>query len=67
MDQNREGMHCGSMAVYDFIMNRQPKLVVCGHIHEGYGLAMLGNTLVVNASSCTREYKPSNQPVVIEL
>ena len=67
VDTERHGMHCGSMALYDFIMDRQPKLVVCGHIHEGYGLALLGHTLVINASSCTRDYNPSNQPVLIEL
>ena len=67
LDINREGEHCGSKALYDFIMDRQPKLVVCGHIHEGYGLAFIENTLVVNASTCTREYKPVNLPIVIDI
>lgn len=66
-DWNRDGSPCGSQAVYDFIMDYQPKLVVCGHIHGAYGLALVGNTLVVNASTCDEDYNPTHEPVVIDI
>lgn len=39
------------------------KLHVFGHIHEGYG-RQNGS---VNAAICTREYMPTNDPIVVEL
>lgn len=44
-----------------------PRLHIFGHIHEGYGQAMLGNTLLVNASNCDADYQPINPPIVIDL
>lgn len=67
LDANTGGIACGSLALLDWIQKYEPRLVVCGHIHEGHGIAMVGNTLVVNAASCTYDYKPTNQPIVLEL
>lgn len=61
------GGHVGCAAQREWILDHQPKLVVCGHIHEGYGLYMLGDTLVVNASTCNSRYKAVNPPVVLDL
>lgn len=66
-DRSEAGTYCGSVALYNWIKKNQPKMVVCGHIHEGWGAAMVDNTLVVNASICTAAYKPTNQPIVVEL
>lgn len=41
----------------------QLKLHVFGHIHEGYG--RIANS--VNAAICTRDYEPSNKPIVVDL
>ena len=38
-----------------------------GHIHEAYGQQKVGETLYVNASSCTLQYRPIQKPVVVEL
>ena len=43
------------------------KLVVCGHIHSGYGLYQCGSTIIANASVCNEQYRPVNPPLVIEL
>lgn len=45
----------------------QPRLHVFGHVHEGYGQAQLGETILVNASNCDADYKPVNPPVVVDL
>lgn len=45
----------------------RPRLHVFGHIHEGYGQAQLGDTILVNASNCDEDYRPVNPPVVIDL
>jgi Icc-related predicted phosphoesterase len=67
LDKNRQGVRCGSSALLDWIDKHQPRLVVCGHIHEGYGTALVGRTLVVNASTCTVAYKPTNQPIILDV
>jgi Icc-related predicted phosphoesterase len=45
----------------------KPRLHVFGHIHEGYGQLQRGETLFVNAASCTTAYRPINEPIVVEL
>ena len=45
----------------------QPRLHVFGHIHEGYGQARHGSTILVNASTCDADYRPVNPPVVVDL
>lgn len=67
LDENHVGHKCGSKALLSWIKEYKPRVVVCGHIHEGYGIAMVDNTLVVNASTCTGDYKPTNQPIVLDL
>lgn len=45
-----------------------PKLVVCGHIHEDYGVyTMACGTTVVNASLMDSFYSLVNSPIVIDL
>jgi Icc-related predicted phosphoesterase len=50
----------GSKALRDRIEQVYPKLVVCGHIHEGYGLRRLGASAIMNASLMNAVYKPTN-------
>lgn len=66
-DMNQEGDSVGCVYLREWIEKHQPKLVVCGHIHEGYGSYYIGKTQVVNASACTGSYKITNPPVVVEL
>jgi Icc-related predicted phosphoesterase len=57
----------GSPSLTARIEKIQPKLVVCGHIHEGYGQYQLGNTLIINAAQMDWMRKPTNPVVRIEL
>jgi Icc-related predicted phosphoesterase len=41
----------GSRGIREVIMKWKPLVALCGHIHEGRGIAMLGDTLVLNPGS----------------
>jgi predicted phosphodiesterase len=43
------------------------KLHIFGHIHEAYGLQVVGNTTFVNASSCDVRYRPIQPPIVVDI
>ena len=45
----------------------KPKLHVCGHIHEGYGVEETPDTVYVNASTCNLRYEPANAPIIINI
>ena len=45
-----DGQDCGSVRLREYIEVNQPKLVVCGHIHEAAGSEYIGKTLVVNTA-----------------
>jgi uncharacterized protein len=54
LDRIRSGKHVGSSAVRMIIERLAPDLVVCGHIHESFGVTSMGDTLVVNCG-CAAE------------
>lgn len=55
-DRVRFGLHVGSPALREFIEEKQPPLVVCGHIHEARGVDEVGETVVVNPGPLFRGY-----------
>jgi Icc-related predicted phosphoesterase len=60
--------HTGSRGLRGWIEAVKPKLVCCGHIHDGYGVYdVIDGTVVVNAAHVDEDYEPANEPVVIEL
>lgn len=42
--------HAGSKRLRDMILQHQPLMVLCGHIHERPGTAVIGRTVIVNCS-----------------
>jgi Icc-related predicted phosphoesterase len=49
LDRVREGFHCGSQSIRDFIEAHQPEWFFCGHIHEAEGtITKIGGTMAVN-------------------
>jgi uncharacterized protein len=48
-DQQKDGRHDGSPALAAAIRTHQPRLAVCGHIHNGWGKSgLIGATPVYN-------------------
>jgi Icc-related predicted phosphoesterase len=66
-DRTSSGEYPGCKALRARIAEFAPKLVVTGHIHEDYGHFQLGDSKIVNASSCTLDYRPVNPPIVIDI
>lgn len=58
-------VHLGCEDLYNAVMEKQPKVHVFGHIHDGYGTLQVGSSLFVNASSCTEQYRPINPPIIV--
>jgi Icc-related predicted phosphoesterase len=46
-------------------MKSNLKFHICGHIHEAYGQATIGETHYINASVLNLNYEIVNAPVVI--
>lgn len=66
-DMTDRGERVGCWDLRESILAKKPRVHVCGHIHYGYGMSLLGNTTVLNAASCDERYKPVNSPLVIDL
>ncbi|WP_153558731.1 metallophosphoesterase family protein [Roseimaritima sediminicola] len=50
VDQDADGRVRGSQAIRDAVLEKQPRLVVCGHIHSDWEKQVkLGESLVLNA------------------
>jgi Icc-related predicted phosphoesterase len=43
--------NAGSQGIMKVILKWNPLAALCGHVHEGRGIATLGNTLVLNPGS----------------
>jgi Icc-related predicted phosphoesterase len=50
LDEAFGRFHAGSRGLYTMIVRRQPRLFLCGHIHERPGWMYVGETLVVNCN-----------------
>ena len=61
------GQSIGSPSLLAAIDEREPKLCVFGHVHDGYGRWQRGLTTLVNAAYCGADYRPAHVPVVLEL
>jgi len=60
------GSKVGSHTLEARIRVVKPKLHVCGHIHNGYGVYDLDGTTVVNAAIVDMKYQPVKDPIIID-
>jgi Icc-related predicted phosphoesterase len=64
----RDKQRVGCEELYEYIKFVDPKLHICGHIHEGYGMDYwTEGTTFVNAAICTIHNEPKNEPITITL
>ena len=61
------GSRSGSISLTERIRQISPLLVVCGHIHEGYGVRHLGRTTIASASLHNLQFLPLNHPILFDL
>jgi len=54
LDEVMGKFHAGCRGLEEVVRKRQPRMLICGHIHERPGTAQLGKTLVVNCNMGTR-------------
>jgi Icc-related predicted phosphoesterase len=66
-DRTVGGEDVGCADLLAAVERAQPRYVVCGHIHEGYGITHVGETTIVNASTCDVRYAPVNPPHVLDV
>lgn len=67
LDRCYDGREVGCQDLLERLEVVQPRLHVFGHIHEAYGQKQVGETLYVNASNCTLQYKPIQKAIVIDM
>ena len=69
VDITPDGIHVGSKAMLDTIKRVQPKIVVTGHLHSGYGkyiLPLYPDVCVYNAAILDEEYNMTKKPIMVD-
>mmetsp|Transcript_52681 Transcript_52681/g.125869 ORF Transcript_52681/g.125869 Transcript_52681/m.125869 type:complete len:277 (-) Transcript_52681:54-884(-) len=66
-DRCASGIDAGCQDLLKAIRARRTPIHLSGHIHEGYGHVLDGETLFINASTCTLRYRPTNPPIVMDV
>ena len=46
-----DGTHVGSKSILHYIQQIQPRLALCGHMHEAQSTSKIGSTTIVNSGS----------------
>jgi Icc-related predicted phosphoesterase len=69
-DEALMGFQCQNVGCVDLlhrIEQMRLKAHIFGHIHEGYGRYLRGKTQLINASTCTVRYEPTNPAIVLDI
>jgi len=59
--------HVGSHELLAAIDRVRPKVVICGHIHDGHGGYDYGGVPVYNVSVVDEQYRPAHSPTIIDI
>lgn len=66
LDRTHRGVRAGKPIMTDRIEELAPKLIICGHIHEGFGLAELAGVPVANVAYVDQGYAPRHRHLAVE-
>jgi Icc-related predicted phosphoesterase len=67
LDKTNTLKHVGCEDLLKKINEIKPKVHVCGHIHEAYGMEEKSATKFINASVLNDKYELVNKPIAFEL
>jgi predicted phosphodiesterase len=67
LDMTDGGGNVGCQDLLEAIQRVKPKIHCAGHIHEAYGMEVMGSTTYINASICNRKYCVDNLPIVVDI
>ncbi len=67
LDANGFGDPVGCEELRAAVNLKPPRLHVFGHVHGGYGVRRVGQTLFVNAAICNQAYYASHAPIIVEM
>lgn len=59
--------HTGSQRLLEAIRKKKPRVVICGHIHEGFGQYQVGDTTLYCVPYLDRDYSPTHSIVEVKL
>jgi len=59
--------HLGSRELLAAVDRIRPKLVICGHIHDGHGRTDYAGVPIYNVSVVDEQYRITHPPTVIDL
>jgi Icc-related predicted phosphoesterase len=58
--------HAGCKELLKKVFEIKPKIHVFGHLHSNHGIKEENETKFINATICNEDYKPINEPIIIE-
>ena len=67
LDTVINGKNVGCRDLLNRVQEIRPRVHICGHIHEGYGLTLKNGIRYINASVLNESYELVNRPVVFDL
>ena len=67
LDMLLNEQHAGDKDLLNKVLEIKPKVHICGHIHESYGMVKRSGIKFINACILSESYDMVNKPVVFEI